>query len=533
MAISFATLVSNFSKKAFVFDDTSSQPKLEALQKLSTKAFQIVPEFLEYHSLLLFTLTHPENKAIYDLAQQELKRLTAYLKKGNHAAHPLLADSGLPFTTLTTRYAPEVFNDLVANNQVTIKLDSLGNEAFDLNAFCTISLPTILKEETTAGVDNDSLLEILGVPQDKKFEFLVSEINNIKASPLAKDFIWQSLNPFFTIKGKQASFSKTYNKIPTQSIVYTQKLTKQFNHFELLDEPISQPVKLSKPEHSKLVSVIKDTMTLAFREIDPITYMDTKSLKLIELSNGLSMAVFGMLPERQLPMQSYVGYTLFKNGYPISYGGAWMFGKSALFALNVFEEYRGGESKFVMTQILRVYRQLFGVSYFEVEPYQIGNEDALKSGAFWFYYKFGFRPIDENINKLADAEVQKMTKNKSYKSGIDTLTKLAQGNIALHINNETFCHRNEIMYPILKLISKQYKGNHGKAIQDAKAYFIKHVESMKKLNATEEKVFEEIALWAYALKIKDKTKLNLMAQMIEQKPKDYIVYNQLISAVTT
>ena len=88
------------------------------------------------------------------------------------------------------------------------------------------------------------------------------------------------------------------------------------------------------------------------------------------------------------------------------------------------------------------------------------------------------------------------------------------------------------MYPILKLISKQYKGNHGKAIQDAKAYFTKQVESMKKLNATEEKVFEEIALWAYALKIKDKTKLNLMAQMIEQKPKDYIVYNQLISAVT-
>lgn len=39
-------------------------------------------------------------------------------------------------------------------NRVEIKLDSLGNEAFDLNAFCYISLPPILKDETTAGLDN-------------------------------------------------------------------------------------------------------------------------------------------------------------------------------------------------------------------------------------------------------------------------------------------------------------------------------------------------------------------------------------------
>lgn len=73
----------------------SSQDKLQSLQKLSKSTFHICKEFLEFHSLLLFTITHVENKTIYDFAQKELKRLTAFLKKGNNASKiPLLADSG-------------------------------------------------------------------------------------------------------------------------------------------------------------------------------------------------------------------------------------------------------------------------------------------------------------------------------------------------------------------------------------------------------------------------------------------------------
>ncbi len=532
MSLSFHSLVTDFSVRAFVFDGNSSERKVVSLKKISKAALHIGTDFLTYHSLLLFTITHPQNKAVFDLAQNELKRLTAYLKRGTNASHALLADSGLPYTTLTTRYSPEVFSELIENKQLEIRLDSITKGVFNLNAFCNISLPTILKEETTAGLDNESLMKLLGVPGNQKFEFLLNEINSIKAAPLAKDYLWQSLDPFFCIKGRHASFSKTYNKIETKSIFFTEQLTKQFNQFELLEQKIFPPIKLSKPERNKLIAVIQDTMTLSMREIDPITYMDKNSLKFFHLSNGLSMAIFGMLPERQLTLQSYVGYTLFKNGYPISYGGGWMFGKCALFALNIFEEYRGGESKYVMTQILRLYRQLFGVCYFEVEPFQFGNEDALQSGAFWFYYKFGFRPKEKVLIKLAHAEEKKIEKNKAYKSSIRILSQLANGNIALHINNEAFVHRNDIMKPILQLIAKQYKGNHAKALADAKKYFIKLAPEFKKLSATEEIVFEEIALWALALKIKDRAKLGLMTKMIKAKAEDYILYNQMIVGAT-
>ena len=64
--------------------------------------------------------------------------------------------------------------------------------------------------------------------------------------------------------------------------------------------------------------------------------------------------------------------------------------------MNIFEPYRGGESGFMMCQVLRVYRQRFGVRFFEVDATQFGldNPDGIASGAFWFYYRHGFRPLD-------------------------------------------------------------------------------------------------------------------------------------------
>ena len=41
-------------------------------------------------------------------------------------------------------------------------------------------------------------------------------------------------------------------------------------------------------------------------------------------------------------------------------------------------------------------RALFGCDSFAIDPYQLGhhNAEGLSSGAWWFYYKLGFRPID-------------------------------------------------------------------------------------------------------------------------------------------
>ena len=63
-----------------------------------------------------------------------------------------------------------------------------------------------------------------------------------------------------------------------------------------------------------------------------------------------------------------------------------------------------------MRACLRLFRQVLGVTCFSVDPYQIGleNDEALDSGAFWFYRKLGFRPLDADVAQLVRREEQKM-----------------------------------------------------------------------------------------------------------------------------
>ena len=61
-------------------------------------------------------------------------------------------------------------------------------------------------------------------------------------------------------------------------------------------------------------------------------------------------------------------------------------------------------------QVLRLLHQRLGAECFSVYPYQIGqdNEEAMDSGAFWFYRKLGFRPVRRELERLAEREEKKI-----------------------------------------------------------------------------------------------------------------------------
>ena len=170
-----------------------------------------------------------------------------------------------------------------------------------------------------------------------------------------------------------------------------------------------------------------------FREIDPITFTDARLVSYYRLPRGLSVALMGMVPERRHPIDSYMGYVVFKNGLPIGYGGSWILFDSGRIGLNIFPAYRGGESQYIFEQVLKVHREVYQLNRFSVDPYQIGkeNSEGIKSGAFWTYYHAGFRPICEEQKKLAEAEALKIKSIKGYRSSVSTLKKLADSRLEL------------------------------------------------------------------------------------------------------
>ena len=132
------------------------------------------------------------------------------------------------------------------------------------------------------------------------------------------------------------------------------------------------------------------------RETDAIALAYPDGVEWHDVGRGIAVALYAMLPGRRDALDSHIGMMLFKNGLPVGYGGGWPFAGSCRIGVNIFEPFRGGESALLFGQVLHVYRKRFGINRFVVEPSQFGagNLEGLRSGAFWFYYRLGFRPVE-------------------------------------------------------------------------------------------------------------------------------------------
>jgi hypothetical protein len=87
-----------------------------------------------------------------------------------------------------------------------------------------------------------------------------------------------------------------------------------------------------------------------------------------------------------------------------------------------------------------------------IEPYQIGknNQEGINSGAFWFYYKMGFRPQQKSLKLLAEYEYTKMKKNPSYRSTKEKLQELADSHLLFSFGNE----KNQFIFDSPKISSE-------------------------------------------------------------------------------
>jgi len=94
---------------------------------------------------------------------------------------------------------------------------------------------------------------------------------------------------------------------------------------------------------------------------------------------------------------------------------------------NIYYTFREGESAWLYARLLRLFRQFMPVRYFSVHPYQVGdqNEEAIASGAFWFYRKLGFRPVEPEAARLLEREEKKIAARPGYRSGPAVLRRLA------------------------------------------------------------------------------------------------------------
>ena len=106
-------------------------------------------------------------------------------------------------------------------------------------------------------------------------------------------------------------------------------------------------------------------------------------------------------------------FLILNNGVPVGYGSYLGLFCSVEIAFTVFDTFRDGDAHETYLRTLANAYHLFGYRAFSVDPYQLGrnNEDAIRSGAWWFYQKAGFEPREPVQQRLMRTELRRMRAN--------------------------------------------------------------------------------------------------------------------------
>jgi len=469
-----------FKKVANSFNELSAQQKEKALTDCSSAKFTSAHAIKHYHDSLLFTLAYPENETIRNLAASEMKRLSVFIKSAKQDVKDKLILSGIANTQTDGAFSLSLAKWLLKEYGKDVQLHSFDESGTHPKEvlkylFPEMEFEMLADEKMKAG----KWIEKLSGTKSKheQLQWLVNHVDSIKVPDLVKDQLFESLSVYITVIGRDEKFSRSFGNIQlTKTFYHSNGILKKFDEASIIKKKLPAPSKLSNAQRKQIIDASRTALALLNRETDPVTYCNEEGLLFFELEHGLSIALFSMLPQRRLPLESYIGFMMFKNGYPMAYGGGWLFGHRSLLGINIFEAFRGGESAFVFAQLLRTYKNAFGAEYFEVEPYQFGknNPEGLQSGAFWFYYRFGFRPLDAELNELALKEAAIIAAQKGYRSSIETLKKFTAGNVFVN-----FSHLKKPLNPSLmskyisQRIASDYNGNRMKAEAEARKAIIK------------------------------------------------------------
>ena len=523
----FSRRVKTFSRALAVSGSAGVNQQLDCIRELRNTPLQPNKTLIAYHDALLFACAFPADKKIKTIAEAELKRITSFLR-GKKTIKAFI-NSGMPFTACHSFFSHDFTRWLMKHDGCTISFGQFKNGSLTLNDVLKLTLPSMERNETTAGLGNEELLDVLLVNKNDRLSFLVNELSRLDGFPYIKDQLFESLGIHCDIIPRNKYFSVAYNRIAVPATYFRREPTGAFDPAELLNRPFSEPATLNEKEKLQLVTVIKNSMALKDRETDTVTFMDEASLRLYYAESGISMAVYGMVAERQLPLESYAGYTLFMNGFPAAYGGAWLFGPVANFGINIFETFRGAASGHILCQLLRLYRQVFGISSFEIEPYQFGfdNPDGIKTGAFWFYFRYGFQPKDKMLLQLSLKEKEKIKTHKNYRTPAKTLIKFTESNMVLQLAAKKPVPVADISDKVIRFIHKKYKCDNIKAEADCIEKFTT-LTGISAANKDEMQVLKEVSLWAEAFHISDERKLKLLAAMVKIKPADLYAYQRLL-----
>ena len=423
------------------FEPGEAARVVQLLNRLDAARFPDPASLIRFHETLLFLRAFPQGPSVVRAAERILngfhKKVEALCKSGaDMDDFDTFEFSGIAGTVMEDTLSFDVARWLVKRmpGQVEIAWDNyepgrqLGNTGPRL-------IPLL---EDDACVEADTpwrrWLETASGKKGGDPAWLVQSFAHLLLAPTQQAELYESLRVPLRWNLKNSLITRTRNWKPVRSVFYHSEPLISRSQVSLADELARRPPKLtrlSRKQGDEVMELIREVMLARYRELYGTTLGDPRSVMRTEVGRGVSIYLWNLPPDRRLPLRAYVAGLTLKNSVPINYIEAIGLCEWMEVGFNTFYTFRGGEAGWIYAQVLRCLCHRMGTTCVSVYPYQLGhdNEEAIESGAFWFYRKLGFRPGRADLREVVAREEQKIAADPKYRTPARTLKRLAAGHV--------------------------------------------------------------------------------------------------------
>jgi hypothetical protein len=407
--------------------------KLILLRQLADERLPDAAAVLELHELLCFLHAYPDDA---ELLKQVEKMLAGFTERDDLQRHRAeLVDTGIAGTDTFYSFFWPTARWLAQRHAGHLTIDwrefKGGERLVDL-------LPILMPFAESAALEQldqpaREWIEQLKGRKETDAAFLVRRFDALRGGTFLREKLFENLDVPMCLAAGPRTPSRTGAKLSGQPVTF-QTAPLSTRRPRLKQELKRSPLRvraLSPREGQRVIDLAVEAMITRARDLDAFAWGNPSDVRMVDYGDGLQFACIGQIPERRLLLEAVYGFLTLKNGVPIGYVLASSAFRSTEIAYNVFETYRGAEAAPIFTRVLAMARYLFGARSFSIDPYQLGhdNDEGLESGAWWFYYKMGFRPEDPDVKKVLKQELAKIKRKPNHRSTARTLHRLSAAHL--------------------------------------------------------------------------------------------------------
>ena len=440
-AASSSRLLDELEECRYRFGHAEAARVLKLLRRAESAHFKDVPSLIRFHEVLMVLRAFPPSVQALRYCERLLNNFSKRVEQLRAAGAEMdefdpLEVSGIVGTMMQDALGFDLIRWLVRRMPGKIEI---AWEDYDDERAMGAGWPRVI-----ALLEEDSLVEAT-IPWHKWLDaaqgsrskspaWLVKRFEDLNLPDAEKARVYDALHMPVRWHLENSRISRTRNwRATPRPFIHHEPLIPR-KEVSLPQELARRPPdlkRLSRIHGEAVMDLIREVMLVRYRELYGTTLGDAGSVVRADVSRGVSIFLWNLRRNRRLPLRAYVAGLTLKNGVPINYIEAIGLFEWIEVGFNTFYTFRGGEVAWIFAQVLRCLCRFTRAKCVSMYPYQLGqnNDEAIESGAFWFYRKMGFRPGRRDLLQLAEREEARIARDPNYKTPARTLRRLADGHV--------------------------------------------------------------------------------------------------------